>query len=75
MKVEELWRWRIQWNKRWCTTRYDCTEEAILKQHPEAIRVEGTLIKRTVPETEAERREAHYVGLVGHLQVLSKNDP
>jgi hypothetical protein len=54
MKRVELYRWRHAWAGRWITTSYQCTEEEIRMEHPEAERVEGTLQVRWLPETREE---------------------
>jgi hypothetical protein len=36
----------MQWLGKWTTTRHHCTEEDIRVEHPEAVRMEGTLIER-----------------------------
>ena len=41
MKEEVQWQWRIKWCGRWTTSHY-CTEEAIRREHPEAVRLEGS---------------------------------
>jgi hypothetical protein len=38
-------------------TRYHCTEDEIRIEHPEAERIEGTLIERWIPETPEEVAE------------------
>ena len=55
MRLEEHYRWRHLWLDKWTTTRFHCTDEEIRVEHPEAERVEGTLIERWIPETEEER--------------------
>ena len=60
MRTEERWRWRIQWQKKWSTTRLSCTEEAIRKEHPEAIRMLGTMTVHQVPETDGEKQQRVY---------------
>lgn len=48
MRTEEHWRWRIKWGGRWKTTRITYTEEHIRKEHPEAIRIEGSLVVQQI---------------------------
>ena len=67
MRVEQTYKWRIQWTKRWSTTNFHCTEEQIRKEHPEAIRVPGTLVEHQIPETEAEKLECLRVTSTGFL--------
>lgn len=57
MKRVETYRWRVQWVGKWKTTRHHASEEDIRVEHPEAQRVDGTLIVRMLPETESERAE------------------
>jgi hypothetical protein len=63
MKQVEKWKWRIRWAGRWTTTQIARTEEDIKREHPEAIRVEGSRTVIELPETEAEiaacQRPAH----------------
>lgn len=54
MKQVEKWRWRIRWAGRWTTTRIPFTEEDVRREHPEAVRIEGTRVDVQMPETEAE---------------------
>lgn len=35
-------------------TRYHCTEQTIRKSHPEAVRVDNSLIVKWIPETPEE---------------------
>lgn len=55
MKTEHQYLWLTRWAGKMTKTRHHATEEEIRKLHPEAVRVEGTLIIREVPETENER--------------------
>lgn len=50
MKREEVWQWRTLWIGKMIKTRYKCTEEFIRHRHPEAVRVEGTMEVRWIPE-------------------------
>jgi hypothetical protein len=55
MRTIELWRWRVRGlNGRQHVTRYAMTEAEALQRDPEAVRVEGTLEIREVPENAAE---------------------
>jgi hypothetical protein len=55
MRREEHYRWRCRGpGGKAFTTRYHCTENEIRVEHPEAERVEGTLVVRDVPETAEE---------------------
>ena len=62
MRTEYLYVWRILWCGKWKHTRCHCTEEHILFEHPEAIRLESTLIIRDVPETDEEMQAMGRVG-------------
>jgi hypothetical protein len=44
MKKELDYRWRVKWAGRWGVTRYHTTEETIRREHPEAVRVDGSEI-------------------------------
>jgi hypothetical protein len=54
MKEEARYRWRVQWAGKWKTTNHHCTEEHILREHPEAQCLEHTREVHQVPETEQE---------------------
>lgn len=54
MKIEHHYRWMTRWNGKMSPTRYHATEDEIRKSHPEAERIEGTLIVREIPETPEE---------------------
>ena len=58
MKTIQTYRWRVLWLGKWTTTRHHAEEEQIRIEHPEAIRVESTLIEHQVPETNDERETA-----------------
>ena len=49
MHIEYLYKWRIQRANQWTTTPH-CTEEEIKAEHPEAIRLPGTLLERKIPD-------------------------
>ena len=51
MRQDELWEWRIKWLGQWTTTIHGATEEEILKKHPEALRILGSLCVRQIAET------------------------
>ena len=57
MTTEHHYLWRTKWNGKGSTTRYHCTEEQVRHEHPDAQRVEGSLIVREIPETDAEVAE------------------
>ncbi|NMM78843.1 hypothetical protein B2J88_48845 [Rhodococcus sp. SRB_17] len=55
MRVEICYRWRIQSPAgRWFTTRHSASEEAIRKEHPEAMPVEGSRTERIILDQPAE---------------------
>jgi hypothetical protein len=56
MRTEVQYRWRILWVGRWVTTGHHCTEEQIRKEHPEAVRIEGSRRELEVAETSDERK-------------------
>ncbi|MBC7392342.1 MAG: hypothetical protein H7340_03335 [Variovorax sp.] len=57
MKTVHYYYWKTLWNGKMSTTRHLATEDDIRKKHPEAVRVEGSLVVRQLPETEAEKRQ------------------
>jgi hypothetical protein len=58
MKQIERWLWRYKWAGRKVTGAVHMSEEEVMREHPDAVRVEGS--KRIVeePETEEEHRAA-----------------
>lgn len=54
MKTEEHYSWMILWCGKWKRTRYTCSEESIRKEHPEAKKIEGTMVIRQIAETDDE---------------------
>lgn len=56
MKTVETYRWRVIWIKRWITTSFHMSEADIRVEHPEAVRVEGTLVVRHEAESAEESR-------------------
>lgn len=61
MKQVEKWLWEIRWNGRWTRTKILYTEEDIRREHPEAKRVDGSMVRVQVPETDAERAACYEV--------------
>lgn len=47
MRTEPTYKWRIKRTGQWTTTLH-CTEEEIKAEHPEAIRLPGTLQERAM---------------------------
>jgi hypothetical protein len=58
MKRVEKYLWRIRWAGRTTTTRVHFTEDEIRVEHPEAVRIDDSMILVDLPETEAERTAA-----------------
>ena len=55
MRVELCYRWRVLSPVgRWRATRCSASEEAIRKEHPEAIPVQGTRTERTILDPPAQ---------------------
>jgi len=71
MKTEIQYQWRIRWGGKWTTTGHHCTEEAIRREHPEAVRIDATRRERQLAETWDERKYSMYVNsmsrLAGHM--------
>ena len=57
MREEETFIWRIKWGGRWTKTGIHYSEDAIRKEHPEAVRLDDTRKVRLVPQTDAEYQE------------------
>ena len=58
MVSEQVYFWQIQWAGSWMFTRKRFTEGQIRKDHPEAIRVDGSEETVLTPETLQERQQA-----------------
>ena len=58
MREETVYLWRTQWCGKWSTTRYYCTEAHIRKEHPWAVRVNGSAQVRQMPDTAEEHHQA-----------------
>jgi hypothetical protein len=54
MRKVEKWKWRIRWGGRMTTTRIHYTEAEIRREHPEAVRIDGSRIVVCLPQTEGE---------------------
>ena len=52
---EEVYFWQIQWAGRWMTTFTRFTEEAVRKEHPEAVRIDDSREIRMKAESPTER--------------------
>jgi hypothetical protein len=72
MKTEVAYLWRIQWAGRWTTTRTHRTEDEIRREHPEAVRIDGSAIVRTAAESPAEQAELARANSAQHLGVGHK---
>lgn len=62
MIQQDVYFWQIQWAGRWRTTFTRFTEEAIKREHPEAIRIDESREVRMVPETPMEKVFSHFRG-------------
>lgn len=51
MRLVEKWLWRIRWAGRRTTTRAHFTEAEIRREHPDAVRVDGSRIVVGLPDT------------------------
>jgi hypothetical protein len=58
MKQIERWLWRYKWAGRMVTGRVHMTEEEVRREHPAAVRVDGTMRVVEEPETDEEIRAA-----------------
>lgn len=67
MRTEETFIWRVKWIGKWSNTRFHCTEEFIRKEHPEAVKVEGSLRVFTLPETPEEFRSNTFNPSTGEM--------
>jgi hypothetical protein len=74
MKTEHTYRWMTKWNGKMTPTRHHCTEEAIRKSHPEAVRIEGSLIVREIPETPEEWRARMLAVDTANIGLNAKKD-
>jgi hypothetical protein len=58
MKRVERWLWRYRWAGRMVTGRVHMTAEEVKREHPDAVRVDGTMRIIEEPETAEEIRAA-----------------
>jgi hypothetical protein len=58
MKQIEKWRWRIRWAGHMTTTQAHFTEAEIRQHHPEAVRIDGSMVAMELPDTSEERDAA-----------------
>jgi hypothetical protein len=56
--TEKVYFWRIQWAGTWMMTHTRRSERDIKREHPEAIRVEGSDETLLIPESPQERAMA-----------------
>lgn len=54
MHTVEKWLWRIRWAGRWTTTRIPYTQAEVRREHPEAVRIDGSRVLIELTDTEAE---------------------
>lgn len=55
MVTEKVYFWQIRWAGRWMLTTQRYSESKIRKEHPEAVRVDGSEETVVTPETPLER--------------------
>lgn len=60
MIQQDVYFWQIQWAGRWMTTFTRFTEEAIKREHPEAIRIDDSREVREIPDTPMEKVFSHF---------------
>jgi hypothetical protein len=58
MRKVEKWLWKYRWAGRNRRGTIYMTEEQVKKEHPEAVRIEGSMKVFEEPETEEEKKEA-----------------
>lgn len=49
LTTEETWRWRVRWGGKMTTMQGHWTEAEIRREHPEAVRIEGSMVLRPEP--------------------------
>ncbi len=59
MISEEAYFWRIQWAGTWMLTYRRFSEREIRREHPEAIRIEGSGETVLVPEEQLDSAQVH----------------
>ena len=62
---QDVYFWQIQWAGRWMTTYTRFTEEAIKREHPEAVRIDDSREVRMVPETSKEKVFSRFKSMSG----------
>jgi len=65
MIQQDVYFWQIQWAGRWMTTHTRFSEEAIKREHPEAVRIDDSREDRMVPETSMEKVLSHFKNMRG----------
>jgi hypothetical protein len=60
MTKQDVYFWQIQWAGRWMITHTRFTEEAIKREHPEAVCVQDSREERLVPDTPMEKVFSHF---------------
>lgn len=61
MIQQDVYFWQIQWAGRWMTTFKRFSEEAIKREHPEAVRIDDSREVCLVPETPMEKIASHFM--------------
>lgn len=69
MVSEEVYFWQIQWAGRWMLTSRRYSEREVRIEHPEAIRVEDSLLTILTPENQEERTTAMKAAALGSPDV------
>lgn len=62
---QDVYFWQIQWAGRWMTTHTRFSEEAIKREHPEAVRIDDSREVRLVPETSMEKVFSRFKSMSG----------
>ncbi|MDO8285304.1 MAG: hypothetical protein Q7T69_09880 [Rhodoferax sp.] len=62
---QDVYFWQIQWAGRWMTTYTRFSEEAIKREHPEAVRIDDSREVRLVPETSMEKVFSRFKSMSG----------
>ncbi len=55
----EKWRWRIRWAGRMVNGKMLLTWDEVSREHPEAVKIPGTMTLVDVPQTQEERDAAY----------------
>lgn len=60
MTKQDVYFWQIQWAGRWMITHTRFSEEAIKREHPEAVCITDSREQRLVPDTPIEKVFSHF---------------